>query len=317
MVNHNSHGNGLKNMNKPSSFCPYNPGRPSSRLLHTAMATAIACLVSASGAIAFCEQDHPFNALGILWYSVIAAPRVVKDVWVGGAAGIDQGAHGDCWFESALAGVARSFAGARLISDMIVGSSGGYQVTFLDDPTHHYPITQADITRAHVKDNAEWADIIEAGLVKRYPQLQNGKTGAHEVAQTFGMANNAFGLTLLTGHKAYFLKLNDTSEQQLAEILERNTFRQIPMTATTPQALPVQAVVTNHIYTIMAYDRAAQLITLRNPWGTNVSQEFPDLPKVGETKYGVRDLGSGVIQMRISTFTKYYSSIAWSRIFHL
>src|SRR6202044_3916264 len=119
-------------------------------------------------------------------------------VWIGGAQGIDQGQHDDCWFEAAVASLARSENGCRLLSDMIDRSpSGGYTVTFLDEPNNHYPVTRAEMNKYHVKDNALWADVLEAGVMTRFPQLLNGKAGNEQIHAAYGN-QSVLGLKILT-----------------------------------------------------------------------------------------------------------------------
>jgi Calpain family cysteine protease len=290
----------------------------SNKIARKTITTTIATLFSISAALGMCGGEyHPFSPESILVYSVNATPTAESGVRVGGAAGIDQGEHGDCWFESAVAALARYPAGTRLLSDMITEEGGVYRVKFLDEPTTRWKVTQQDITQNHIKDNAPWADILEAAMMKRYPQMQTGGNVDHTFVSVIGEATSVMGLSMLTGHQATSQKLKEISTEQLEELLERDMRLAIPTTASTRSSIPNQAVVQDHCYSVLGYNPQSQIITVRNPWGNNRNSTYPNLPKAGTTSFGVTDLGNGVQQMSITTFSKYYVLLTWSRCFHL
>src|SRR5271170_350240 len=147
----------------------------SRNFVKVAVLTAFASMTCGSSgtATATCEQVHPFPPESIFFYDVNNS-ALQNGIGVGAAAGIDQGKNADCWFESALAAVARFPQGARLISEMIAAAPGGYEVTFQDQPQRHFHVTQAEITTLHLKDKATWADVLEAAGVKRFPAVTQG-----------------------------------------------------------------------------------------------------------------------------------------------
>jgi hypothetical protein len=291
-------------------------------LKNITIAVALTTIISASivcspSATAYFGGWHPFSALAILWYGIFAGGADEDGTWVGGAQGIDQGAHDDCWFESAVAACARTENGCRLLSDMIEQSpSGGYTVTFLDQPDHPYPVTRAEITKYHVKDNALWADILEAGMIRRFPAMQNGKVGNAHIHALYGN-QSVLGLKILTGHEPSLLETATTDPAVLAAAMERNIAMRIPMTAGTKSTENPKVMVPSHCYTVMAYDARSKVVTLRNPWGKNNNAKLPELPQPGQIRGGVTDIGGGVISMNMAHFVKYYRGLTYSRIFHL
>lgn len=292
--------------------------RQSNKIARKTITTTIATLFSISAALGMCGYEfHPFSPESILVYSVNAIPTGEGGVRVGAATGIDQGQHGDCWFESSVAALARYPAGTRLLSDMITADGGAYRVKFLDEPKTCWKVTQQDITQNHIKDNAPWADILEAAMMKRYPQMQTGGNVDHTFVSVIGEATPVMGLSMLTGHQATSQKIREIPTEQLEEILDRNLRLAIPTTASTKSSIPDQAVVQNHVYTVLGFNPQSQVITVRNPWGNNRNSNFPLLPKAGTTRLGVTDLGNGVQQMSITKFSKYYVLLTWSRCFHL
>ena len=289
------------------------------KLRQIAITTAIASLFSITNSFAMLEDRergyHPYSPCSIFSYDVNAS---VDDVKIGSAAGIDQGAHGDCWFESAMAALARFPAGTRLLSEMITEEGGVYFVRFLDEPHPKWKVTQTDISNANLIDSAPWANVLEAAMMKRYPQMQTGGNINHTFeAAIGGEPTSVLGLTMLTGHQASYKLLADMTQDELEHLLEFNLASNVPMTASTKQNIPSQAVVPKHCYTVLAYDPGSSTITVRNPWGKNISKTYTGLPTANHSVGGVSNLGNGIMQMSISSFIKYYSLVTWSRVFHL
>jgi len=283
--------------------------------------TVIGMALSTPSAMSDPCQWHPFSASAIRYTDIGSAP-----IAQGGAGGVDQGPHSDCWLESAVAAAAMTRRGSRLLSDMIAQSSGGYQVTFEEQPTNHIRVTQADITNFALKDSAQWACVVEAAGILLYPELlDTNKTKEGRIlnaSKPMPEPNDVLGLTLLTGHQAADIDLKSTPTQAVAELLERNLRSEIPMTAasnapTNAKAIANSIVVPNHCFTVVSYGRGTGVISLRNPWGHNSSAKFPNLVQPGQTKNGVSDIGGGVIRMSLSTFAQHYRTLAYARIFHL
>jgi len=285
------------------------------------LSVLLAGTVSATGAIAYYGIDHPFPAPVIFWQNWLqsAYTGAIGDE----EQGIDQGEHGDCWFESAVAGLSTLPAGSRLLSDMIVKEGNGWRVTFLDSPDTHHMVTEADIAAANVRDKAKWAQILEAALFKRYPALMHGKSGAHVAGQHMHqefdeIANTQIGLTMLTGHTAGILWVHDMQEGDLRRILCNTDGWHFVATAATP-SLPDKTtpIPGNHCYSVLGYDPSSGTVWVRNPWGSNTARpEYPNLVQKGETKQGITGLGRGVLAMNITTFKKFYINVAYASVFH-
>lgn len=232
---------------------------------------------------------------------------------VGPAAGIAQGAHGDCWFESSLAAVVRSPQGQQLVSNMIVQKADDvYEVTFPDEPSKSYPVTKRDFTEYEVRDKALWASIVEVASIKRFPQLQGKAHGAN----THGIPTVYTGLKAMTGHEPKLVIPANLEKLVLAQLIDKNLKEQIPMVVASrsPQKLPAPGVVPNHVYTVIDFDAPSDTITLRNPFGKSGKRHYPELPALGEQKYGVTDAGGGLIKMNLSDFGLYFRYLASASI---
>jgi hypothetical protein len=271
--------------------------------------------------MAYYGIDHPFPASKIFWQNWLE--YAYTGIEVDAEQGIDQGAAGDCWFESAIAGLSTTPAGSRLLSDMIESDGNGWRVTFEDTPDKHYTVTEADLANPKLRDKAKWAIILESALFKRFPDLMNGKTGAHAVGQMmhteFGeKSNSQIGLTMLTGHAAGTLFTHNMQAGDLRRILNNTDGWHFIATAGTP-SLPdaTTPIPGNHVYSVLGYDPNNGLVWVRNPWGNNNARpKLPNLVGQGQTKDGITGLGSGVLRMHITTFKKYFANVSYATVFH-
>jgi hypothetical protein len=215
--------------------------------------------------------------------------------------GVNQAAHGDCWFESSLAGLAHSPKGPEAISKMITKTADGYVVTFPGDEGHPVKVSEADIKGDHLQDKAQWAKVIEAALIKHNPnEAEHGGDPRTAIA-------------LLTGESTSARYTKDVLPADLARKLAEG-----PVVASTPDHGPQvagrtdhasnsDATVPNHAYTVVAYDEKTGMVTVRNPWGNNNGTA---VGKVGDTHDGVTNQGNGVITMSYDTFQKKFSTVS-------
>lgn len=294
--------------------------RKITRLGHFFFAATLV-LTSVTSAFAYMGMEHPFSAQSIFyqdWQQGLSENNIGID-----EQGIDQGAHGDCWFESAVASLSIIPAGSRLLSDMIVTDGNGWSVTFQDTPQEHHKVTRADIQRVHVRNNALWADVLEAALINRFPLLMKGKTGAQEVGHKFHteyqQGTGQFGLSMLCGHKAEHADVASIPQEDLEHILYRNDGMHYALTASTYNTLPdaTTPIPGNHVYSFLRYEPATKTVWMRNPWGTNnPTKAMPQLVTTGKTKDGIQNLGGGVLRMHIRTFRHYYQAVNWNTVFH-
>lgn len=144
---------------------------------------------------------------------------------------IRQGNSGDCYFESAVAGLA--LAKPEAIRDMILElpNDGGYMVTFPGEPDK--PIFVAKPSDAdmvlynHPRNLGTWANVLELA----YGKLQAEKAGEGD-APTKPLAEYLHGgaltegIRVLTGHDAEFLETKlfkpvKTKDRAVAEYLDK------------------------------------------------------------------------------------------------
>ena len=238
------------------------------------------------------------------------------DAAAGGASGVEQGPHDNCWFECSLAAFARFPRGQQVISNMITSDGkGAYSVLFPGDPDRPVQVTKDDITGLKLKDSGEWARIIEAAEIKLYPQNSRlAVTGSKHIPAI------TRGLRLVTGSKTAFLNFRDGSKEDVLNFLEHGSDGSHVMVATSEQAESPekQYVIPNHGFSVIQYVPRDQIIILRNPWGHNGHAKerahWPNLPATGQESYGVTNLGGGLVKMEVSTFEHLFRNIAIARI---
>jgi hypothetical protein len=233
-------------------------------------------------------QNHPFAPSDVA--------KTARDY------GVDQAAHGDCWFESSLAGLAHSPTGPEAISKMITKTANGYIVTFPGDRGHPVTVTEADMEGDHLKDKALWAKVTEAAIIKHNPyEAEHG-------------GNPAKAIALLTGESTSVQYSKDVSGADLARKLAQG-----PVVASTPKkdsqmvgridhASKSDATVPNHAYTVVGYDQKTGMVTVRNPWGHNNGTA---VGVVGETHDGITNQGNGVMTMSYGTFQRKFSTVSF------
>lgn len=238
------------------------------------------------------------------------------DLEVGAAAGIEQGAHGNCWFESSLAAVARFPQGQQLISNMIVtNTDGSYTVTFAGEQKNPVVVSEDDIQRLNIKDASHWARIIEAAQIQLYPSnSRESVTGSSQIPAI------TRGLSLITGKPTSFIEFKTCTRENILSMLSACNDGTHVLVASSREVEDAskQFVVPNHGFTILSYNPQEQFVILRNPWGNNghtaARARFPNLPHVGKERDGVCDLGGGLLRVRLDAFCYLYRNMAISSI---
>jgi hypothetical protein len=242
--------------------------------------------------------------------------KIQAAIFSGGAAAIHQGPHGDCWFEAGLAAVAHTPKGQQLLSNIIMQDSpNSYVVTF---PWRGWwrRVTNQDLRNMKTRDNDLWARIVETAAAKSWPNFIEG----HRTAGTpfRGEDADVMALTILTGVHARTFQLSRCSRETIRQMLEVGCSQQQPMEASTLVNPNPWIVVHNHAYTVMAYDPATRIVTLRNPWARSGQPsdrvKNPELLFFGESKAGVHDLGGGLIQMPVYAFKRFFRILVWAQI---
>jgi hypothetical protein len=223
---------------------------------------------------------------------VFTAGDIAKD----GAGGIDQMYYPNCWFESSMSAVAMLPRGQKMMADMIRygAKPGSFVVRFPGDGVE-YTISEEDVERTGVHDKALWATLIECAQTKKFPDDAGGQL--YE------------GLGYLTGRPAEQVFPGRASDEDLSAFIDGAVKSGNPIIAGTKyriSGLP-RLVCSSHAYTIVGFEPARGMITIRNPHGAN-SERF-NLPNDnGHQQF--EQLNDGVFKMHISLFKQYFSEVA-------
>lgn len=238
--------------------------------------------------------DHPFSAT-----------QVARD----GAKGIDQGANPNCWFEASMAALAELPRGQRLLASMITyGGNGIYIVRFPGDG-EEYKIDEETLDRHGIRDTAQWASLISCAQVMKFPN-NRGAEGA-----TGDQSRLAVGLGCITGCKAQTMSPGSADPQELSSFIGGAISSKNPIVCGTWDDMHLghlpPLVVSTHAYTIIGFDPASNMITIRNPHGRG-SQEFDLADDPSHRQFEMKE--DGVFKMHLSLFQKYFYQVCRSFI---
>jgi hypothetical protein len=239
-------------------------------------------------------EEHPFKP---------------ADIAREGAAGIDQGRNPNCWFEASISALAQLSRGQRLLSDTIRLRQGDkYIIRFHNDGVE-YTVTRQDLIRNGIHDKALWASLIECAELKKFP----GNAGANGIDND--QSRLEIGLASITGCRAEVINPQNCDLQELSSFIGSAIKSQNPIVAATYGDnrlfnLP-EILVSSHAYTVINFDPASNIVTIRNPHGRK-SKRF-HAPK---NDYAIQfeQFDDGVIKLGLTTFQKYFHAIARSFI---
>ncbi len=240
------------------------------------------------------KDGHPFSAADI-----------AKD----GAGGIDQSRYPNCWFEASMSALAQLPRGQRLLADTIrYGNNSGYIVRFKNDGVE-YKISEDDIASSGIHDKALWASILECAEVKKFPN----NAGAN--GEDNNQSRLEIGLGCITGCRAETINPASTDVQELSAFIGSAIKSQNPIVAATYNPFQLATlpplVVSNHAYTVIDFDPSKQMVTIRNPHGSN-SRPFA-LPNDPQHLH-FEQSSDGVFKMSLPLIQKYFHSLARSFI---
>ena len=180
---------------------------------------------------------------------------------------IRQGMVGSCFFLSALASRARQDPAAvqRMITPL---GEGRYQVTFPDhDPIVVDEPTDAQIARgATAGGDGLWATLLE----RAYAQLRNGGSvdAQSDVMDHIDGGMLRRGVRDVTGNGANTDMLRFRTLGRVRRTVSQALASGRVVTASTRQHRSRYGMAAgNHVYEVVAFDEAADTVTLRNPWG--------------------------------------------------
>ncbi|QQR59592.1 MAG: hypothetical protein IPG59_08925 [Candidatus Melainabacteria bacterium] len=219
-----------------------------------------------------------------------------------GASGIDQAFNPNCWFEASMAALAELPKGQRLIASMIkIGDANTYIVRFPGDG-QEYKITEQELSKVGVSDKSLWAALIECAQVKKFPDNE-------------GSRDISIGMGCITGCKAQSINPTKESAQELSSFIAGAVSSKNPIICATDAGFKTASlpdlVVNSHAYTIIGFDAASGMITMRNPHGKH-SRKYTLADDPNHRKF--EWVGKGVFKMHISLFQKYFDEVCRSFI---
>lgn len=222
---------------------------------------------------------------------------------------IKQGTIGDCYFESALATLAKQDP-EQIIKMIKDNKDGTYTVTFPGDPKH--PITveapadgELGLFNAGSKQGT-WASVMEKAYGK-YLKEHKGKQGHTDAEGADGGGWSEHPLELMTGKKYTMKDVHDLSKEELAKELT-DAFKNGDEEAITADVMgdkakgkggqSVDGFPSQHSYSIVGFKPdgcGGGTVIIRNPWG------------------GADGTTSGTMEISLEQFQRNFSKITYHR----
>lgn len=150
---------------------------------------------------------------------------------------------------------------------------------------------------------------VSCAQVMKFPD-NRGAEGA-----TGDQSRLAVGLGCITGCKAQILHPGSADPQEISSFIggaisSKNpivcgTWDERHLSGMTPLVVP------RHAYTIIGFDPASNMITIRNPHGRN-SDEFDLADDPGHRQFEMKE--DGVFKMHLALFQKYFYQVCRSFI---
>jgi hypothetical protein len=222
-----------------------------------------------------------------------------------------QGNVGDCYFIAAV--VSKAASDPQAIKNMIKDNNDGtYTVTFPGQkPVKVTAPTDAEIANySGAGADGIWLSVLE----KAYGQLLNENawiftTGSPQDAADGG-ASLSTGISAITGNSVDTDILSFTSLDTTRNKLEKALKAGKVVTAGIRGNLPLiesdsrdNGLPMGHAYSIIAYDRKSDMVTVRNPWGRGEPVDAQGRPKDG--------VDDGIFTIKLTEFDQYFSMIAY------
>jgi hypothetical protein len=186
------------------------------------------------------------------------------------------------------------------------GDKSGYIVRFPNDGVE-YVITTADLEESGILDKALWASIIDCAETKKFPD-NAGANGENNEKSRLDV-----GLGCITGCKAEIASPANCSIAELSSFIDGAVRSRNPIVAATwPESmLPIDLVIGSHAYTVVGFDPAKALVTMRNPHGQN-SQRFFLEGDPHHEKF--EQLDDGMFKISLPLFQKCFHQVCRSFI---
>lgn len=213
---------------------------------------------------------------------------------------VRQGQVGSCAFVAAVDSLVAQGRGDEIVRMIQTNSDGSYTVTFPGRPPVRVEApTDVEIARGSTAGaNGLWLTVLE----KAYGHGRDGGAAVDADGADSGSTLRA-AMGTLTGH--------DTNVDDLA--LTRKGTTHDRLTAAMRDGAVVTAGISirlnedeglpsRHAYTVLNYDPATRMVTLRNPWG------FKEPTRNGQP---VNPPNDGVFTMPLAEFDKKFSDVAY------
>ncbi len=181
------------------------------------------------------------------------------------AGDVRQGFVGDCYLQAAAAGLAamRPQELSRLITEL---PDGGYSVRFGKTAADVSALTDSEIGYLGGSGSTgRWLAVISKAYARH--RFGDGPAKAGEALNTADGGLAEEGITALTGHDATTYMVGWKTLASTRDVLTRAVANRRVMIAAA--VFDTDRLYANHAYTVLDYDRATDLVTLRNPWGNN------------------------------------------------
>jgi hypothetical protein len=220
-------------------------------------------------------------------------PFTAADIAKFGSNAIDQMYYPNCWFESSMAAFADLPRGQRLLAGMIKGGPDAFVVRFPGDG-NEYIVTLQELEEKGIHDSGLWASLLEAAQTQKFPE-DNGNL--LEV-----------GLATLAGCKPEVLDdIPNCTPQQISSFVGGAVTSKNPIVASSWRyRYPGMLVEPTHAYTVIGFDPAHNMITIRNPHGKNGRRFSLESDPHHED---FQQLDNGVFKMSIRTFQKNFTRL--------
>lgn len=190
----------------------------------------------------------------------------------------NQGRLEDCYLLSAIA--AQVHRSPKAIHEMIHPQvTGEFRVLFGDGQTIQVPaLTEAELLLGARLDNrhGSWLAVLEKsyGIIRKRDRIKKGDKTAGTTAivpvDTLNFGDSAVTISLLTGRHSESLKLDKSSHpDQVHHLLTDITKKRRLVCVGKNKDKGPPGIVTNHVYTILAYDENERHVNIFNPWGNN------------------------------------------------
>lgn len=226
---------------------------------------------------------------------------------------VSQGELGDCYFLAAVAALAQHDKGKKAIMSMIKDlGDNRYQVTFPGKKplTIDGPSLGERSMYSNASSDGHWLAVIEkAYAVQRndsawfvkysnpYDKIGQGGMLSEGIN---ALTTNGTDTDIILATRTETLRSKLTSALGSQKMVTAAIMKELIGDGNTDNGLP-----TAHAYSILAYDRKSDMITVRNPWG---STEVNDAN--GRTRDGKND---GTFQMPLSEFQSTFHFLTYEK----